>query len=83
MDVLVSRLLPVAPSVGEVARRLVRHGLADVLEWLGDPVGPKPDDQTHAVVGFDGSRSGGAVLMVSQELHDQLLPLPRGIEGLR
>jgi hypothetical protein len=28
---------------GEWARRAVRHGLADVLEWLGEDPGPDPD----------------------------------------
>ena len=27
---------------GEQARRLVRHGLADILKWLGENVGPPP-----------------------------------------
>lgn len=28
------------------ARRLVRHGMADVLEWLGQDVGPEPGEIT-------------------------------------
>jgi hypothetical protein len=28
---------------GEWAKRAVRHGMADVLAWLGDEVGPEPD----------------------------------------
>jgi len=28
---------------GEWAKRTVRHGLADVLAWLGEDVGPEPD----------------------------------------
>ena len=27
---------------GEQARRLVRHGLADILKWFGENVGPPP-----------------------------------------
>lgn len=32
------------PTDAENARRMVRHGLADVLEWLGEDVGPRPGD---------------------------------------
>lgn len=32
------------PTPGEVGRRLVRHGMADILAWLGEPLGPAPDD---------------------------------------
>ena len=28
---------------GEWAKRTVRHGMADVLAWLGEDVGPEPD----------------------------------------
>lgn len=73
---IVSPALPIPPSDGEWARRFVRHGMADVLAWLGEEVGPKPTDQTHCIAGFDGSRTGGAVLMVSRELHDRLTTIP-------
>lgn len=42
--------LPIYPSDGEIARRIVRNGLADVLEWLGEPVGPGPDEPTMAMI---------------------------------
>jgi hypothetical protein len=32
-----------AEYAGIVARRIVRHGMADVLKWLGEPLGPAPD----------------------------------------
>lgn len=37
---------PRQPTPGEVGRRIVRHGLADIIRQLPDegPVGPKPDD---------------------------------------
>lgn len=35
---------------GERARRTVRHGLADVLRWLGEPVGPHPDNDPYPAV---------------------------------
>jgi hypothetical protein len=63
MPVIVSQMLPIRPGAGEVGRRIVRHGLADVLEWLGEDVGPKPDEATHAFV-MDGK------VLASQELVD-------------
>lgn len=42
-SVIVSDLLPMGPNWGEQAERIVRHGLADVLAWLGEDVGPEPD----------------------------------------
>ncbi|MBT9255397.1 hypothetical protein KMZ30_07400 [Phycicoccus sp. KQZ13P-1] len=35
------------PTDGEDARRIVRHGMAEILEWLGEPVGPKPGEPVH------------------------------------
>lgn len=35
----------------ERIRRHVRHGLADVLDYLGEPVGPHPDDPVPACGG--------------------------------
>lgn len=72
VDVVVSRWLPVRPGPGEVARRIVRHGLSDVLEWLGQKVGPRPEDLTHAIGGIDPAGPLGGVVFVSQELHDQM-----------
>ena len=45
-------VLPLGLSPGEEARRIVRHGLADVLRWLKEDVGPSPDDRTHVL--YDG-----------------------------
>ena len=50
MNVIESPELPLHPSDGTIAKRIVRHGLADVLEWLGEEVGPKPEDLTHAFI---------------------------------
>lgn len=72
MDVVVSKALPLHPGPGEVARRIVRHGLAHVLEWLGEQVGPRPEDLTHAVAGVDPAGPGTGVLFVSPEYHQQL-----------
>ncbi|MGW5239486.1 hypothetical protein ACWEOW_11185 [Monashia sp. NPDC004114] len=49
-QVYVSNFLPLTPTDAEVARRIVRHGLRDVIEWLGEDVGPRPKDQTHALL---------------------------------
>ena len=64
-DVHVSRTLPLQPSPGEVGRRIVRHGLADVLQWLGEDPGLAPDAAVHVV-----ARSG--VLLVSPEAASKL-----------
>jgi hypothetical protein len=50
LEIIVSDLLPIDPSPGEIGRRIVRHGLADILEWLGEEVGPKPEDKTTALI---------------------------------
>jgi hypothetical protein len=57
--------LPVAPTDAENIVRQVRHGLADVLEWLGEDVGPKPGACTHAV-------TTPTAMFVSQECFDEL-----------
>ena len=49
MQVVITPALPQEPSHREVARRLVRHGMADVLDWLGEDVGPAPDALTHVL----------------------------------
>ena len=41
--------LPRRPDAGEEARRIVRHGMADILDWLGEDVGPRPDQGQHIV----------------------------------
>lgn len=50
IDVVVSDALPMDPSPGEWARRFVRHGMRDIVEWMGEEVGPEPDAQTHALI---------------------------------
>ncbi len=47
INVVVSDQLPTLPTPGGDARRIVRHGLADVLTWLGVDVGPKPGEPIH------------------------------------
>lgn len=66
LRVVASNALPLPPSPGEDARRIVRHGLARVLEWLGEPVGPAPGVATHAV-------RAGDVLYVSRDLRADLI----------
>lgn len=65
LPVIVSPALPIIPTDAENTVRLVRHGLADVLEWLGEDVGPKPGDYTHAIM-------GEGTLFVSQEMRDKM-----------
>lgn len=50
IKIIESSALPVHPSPGADARRIVRHGLADVLAWLGEDVGPRPGAMTHALL---------------------------------
>ena len=54
VPIVESSALPIYPSDGEDARRIVRHGLADVLEWPGEKVGPKPGEPTMAML-VDGA----------------------------
>lgn len=65
IPVVVSTILPFHPSPSEDIGRIVRHGLADVLTWLGQEVGPKPGEPTHAMM-------IGVVLYVSPELDDRI-----------
>lgn len=50
-----------AARAGIDGRRIARHGLADVLEWLGEEVGPKPGDPVPvmALVGNIADRFPG------------------------
>ena len=50
LPVLVSPTLPIIPTDAENARRIVRHGMADILKWLGEKVGPEPFTETHATL---------------------------------
>lgn len=50
LEVHIAPWLPLVPHHTEQARRIVRHGMADVLKWLGEDVGPKPSDEAHAAV---------------------------------
>lgn len=65
VDVVVSGELPMTPSGGENIVRSVRHGLADVLAWLGEDVGPRPGEQTHCIL-------AGGVLFVSKLMFEQI-----------
>lgn len=66
----VSQLLPITPTLEQDVIRTVRHGLADVLEWLGEEVGPKPGEQIHVI-------HAGTQLLVSQEFLDKARALAR------
>lgn len=73
LPLVVSPFLPIAPGVGEDARRIVRHGLAGVLRWLGEEVGPRPGEALDAFVVQDGP--GRGTLVVSRELAERLARL--------
>lgn len=70
LNVVVSPILPILPSLEEDIVRMVRHGLADVLEWLGEEVGPKPGEATHVIFASDGL---GSLLLVSREVYARLV----------
>lgn len=72
MQFIVSDLLPMPPTPGEEARRIVRHGMSDILEWLGEPVGPAPATMTHLLL-VDGDA------LVSQQLRDAIVLPFRGL----
>jgi hypothetical protein len=71
-DVVVSPALPIVPSIPEDAARRVRHGLADVIDWLGWDVGPKPGDRTHIIVG-PISPSGQPTIIASAEMAARIM----------
>lgn len=52
-------------------RRIVRHGLADVLEWLGEDVGPKPGDPAPvmAIIGDLADRIPHTAIEWASEVH--------------
>lgn len=64
-EVVISQALPVESSPKEWARRYVRHGMADILDWLGQPVGPSPDARIESV-------SDGVRIYVSREAYHRL-----------
>lgn len=50
VPIVESNALPIWPDHKEDARRIVRNGLADILEWLGEKVGPKPGEPTMVML---------------------------------
>ena len=62
IPVIESPVLPMKPTPGMWARRYVRHGMADVLAWLGEDVGPEPDAETHALL-LGGSLHASAAIV--------------------
>lgn len=64
--------LPMYPSFNEDIRRQVRHGMADILEWCGIPVGPAPGEPIGLYMGFDGTRDGQMILFASREAAEKI-----------
>lgn len=54
LEVVVDESLGRPPTPGEDARRLVRHGFAEVLAWLGEEVGPRPGEVVQTLILADG-----------------------------
>jgi hypothetical protein len=66
VELLVSDVLPVAPTFMQDIVRQVRWGMKDIIEWCGDEVGPKPGEPTHAYL-IDGRKA-----VISRELLDKI-----------
>lgn len=62
--IVVTNDLPAPVSPAESARRRVRCGMHDVLEWLGEEVGPMPHEADHVFLEL-GPSGEGPVLYVS------------------
>lgn len=50
VKVVVSNVLPILPTPRQDATRIVRHGLADWVAYIGEQVGPKPGEPIHALM---------------------------------
>lgn len=70
--VLVSDALPYLPSPGEDGRRTVRHGLAEVLRWLGEEVGPAPGEGQHVYLMSDHTADGRFAYLMSPEFAEKV-----------
>ena len=73
MEIRQSPVLPMSSTDAQDARRIVRHGLADVLAWLGPSAapgghvpGPRPGEPVHAV-------EVHGVLFVSADLYADMV----------
>lgn len=55
MPVIESPLCERPSTPGEDARRIVRHGLSDVLAWLGETPGPLPGEPVHTAYVINGN----------------------------
>lgn len=66
-EIRVSRALPIVATDAMIARAIVRHGLADVLRWLGEEPGLAPGQSGHIVVS-DERRA----IYISQKFLDAL-----------
>lgn len=71
LRLVVSPLLPVIPSDGENARRIVRHGMKKALPWLNIDPGPKPYEATEMMIAYDPILKR-QVLYVSRDIYFKL-----------
>lgn len=67
------------PTPGEWARRYVRHGMSDILEWLGEPVGPEPDERLPAAFLI---RTSG-VMVVHPNIHAVMQDMASSMQRLK
>lgn len=74
LPVIVHPILPITPTLAEDTVRQVRHGLANVLKWLGEDVGPEPGAKTHIIIASDMGTE--TTLFVSAEFYAQIEAQP-------
>jgi hypothetical protein len=69
--VIIEPGLPLVPSDAENARRIVRHGMRDVLKWLREDVGPAPFEETHCFFGVNPT-TGQRLVFLSRKLYHEI-----------
>lgn len=72
IEIVPTSLLPIRPDLGEDTVRMVRHGLADILEALGEEVGPKPGEEKHVIVSIDPVHPWSQMIFVSSEYYSKI-----------
>ena len=72
MRLVETKWLPREPTLQQDVIRMVRWGMADILEALGEEPGPKPGEPIHAMWA-EHTLSGEPIMFVSKELHQRIM----------